>query len=143
MCPFDEIKSWTCTACKFLKGILDPIPFNNTKAGTQGYTAYDSINNKIIVAIRGTHNTWNWFEDLDAIPVNYPNCDGCKVDQGFYGAYNSISDPLIAGVTTLYKKYNQPGIWVTAHSLGGAMLSYAALEIAERVAVPEVYYSLE
>ena len=50
---------------------------------------------------------------------------------------------MIAGVKSLYQKHGSPKIWVTGHSLGGAMSSYAALDIAKNIAVPSVYYSLE
>jgi hypothetical protein len=71
------------------KGITDVEAFENTEYGTQGYTAYDPLNRRIIVAFRGSGNIQNWIENFVFAKTDFA-CDGCKVHMGFLAAYESL-----------------------------------------------------
>ncbi len=86
----------------------------------------------VIVAFRGTlPPSWqsqasvlNWLQDLMAEPESRPNVPG-EVHTGFYDATFSI----IAKVAAEVKRLNPAGakrVYVTGHSLGGAMASIGA-----------------
>lgn len=105
----------------------------------------------VIVAFRGTlPPSWqsqasvlDWLQDLLAEPESRPNVPG-KVHTGFYDATSAI----IAAVAAEVKRLNPTGakrVYVTGHSLGGAMASIGAyimqaapydIEIAQVVTFP-------
>ena len=108
----------------------DPHSFVSSFMGTRGYASYDPVNEVIVVTIRGSKNPQNWIENLDFIFTSYDKCENCKVHSGFYNAYNSLKDDLLDNVRNLYQKY-QKDIFISGHSLGGAMVPFAALDITE------------
>jgi hypothetical protein len=86
----------------------------------------------VIVAFRGTlPPSWqsqasvlDWLQDLLCEPESRPNVPG-KVHTGFYDATSTI----IAAVAAEVKRLNPAGskpVYVTGHSLGGAMASIGA-----------------
>ena len=86
----------------------------------------------VIVAFRGTlppsWQSWpsvlDWLQDLMCEPESRPNLPG-KVHTGFYDATSAI----IAAVAAEVKRLNPAGskpVYVTGHSLGGAMASVGA-----------------
>ena len=86
----------------------------------------------VIVAFRGTlPPSWqsqasvlDWLQDLLCEPESRPNVPG-KVHTGFYDATSAI----IAAVAAEVKRLNPTGaklVYVTGHSLGGAMASIGA-----------------
>jgi hypothetical protein len=82
----------------------------------------------IIVAFRGTlppswssQSILDWLQDMLAEPESRPNLPG-KVHTGFYDATAAIIDQVAAQVKT---KGDKP-VYVTGHSLGGAMAALGA-----------------
>lgn len=103
--------------------------FTNSSWDMQGYVGYSSTHNAIIVAFRGSSNIKNWISDFDAAQVGYGKCSGCNVHHGFYTSYMTVSSSVKAQLTTLVSKYRNAPIYVTGHSLGGAIAIVAALDI--------------
>ena len=101
----------------------------------------------VIVAFRGTlppsftnqASVLNWLQDLMAEPETRPNVPG-KVHTGFYDATSAI----IAAVAKEVRRLDPTGtrrVYVTGHSLGGAMASIGAwiLQAAPyRIAIEQV-----
>ena len=97
-----------------------------------GLVAWNAATKTAIVAIRGTETIWDWIADVDAAPVPFiavPNTG--FVHMGFQLVYEHIR-PSIANLL----KANCQGasnIWVTGHSLGGALAVFCAYDILKNV----------
>jgi triacylglycerol lipase len=106
-----------------------------------GLVAWNAATKTAIVAIRGTETIWEWLADVDAAPVPYlPNLGAGLVHMGFQLVYQHIR----ASIASLLKT-NCPGvqtIWVTGHSLGGALAVLCAFDILKNLnlgPVPQLY----
>jgi putative lipase involved disintegration of autophagic bodies len=91
---------------------------------------YDSASKSIITSFRGSSNVMNFLEDADFYKVDYnqPNCNNCQVHQGFYLAYKSLKDDILAYAKTLKAKYSSATVVVTGHSLGAAEAMLGAVD---------------
>jgi hypothetical protein len=86
----------------------------------------------VIVAFRGTlPPSWqseasvlDWLQDLMCEPESRPNLPG-KVHTGFYDATSAIIADVAAQVKRLNPSGSKP-VYITGHSLGGAMASIGA-----------------
>lgn len=94
-----------------------------------GYAGYLPSTNQIILSMRGTVDVKNWISNLSYKLINYSNCIGCLIHEGFYLDYLSASQKIISSVKSLIQKYPDAKILVTGSSLGGALATISALEI--------------
>ncbi|MGP8200225.1 MAG: lipase family protein [Limisphaerales bacterium] len=77
---------------------------------------------ELIVAFRGTAGLRNWVTDLDA---RFKAESGCRVHAGFSAALDSVERQLLAAMAGTSKR-----IWLTGHSLGGALAMLFAWRIS-------------
>jgi len=120
---------------------------------TQAYVATNADN--MVVAFRGTEtpDTLEGLKDwlltdaanLLMVPEGRLGTDlaaagvGAKFHQGFVNALADIWDPLFAAVDAERKKQDRP-LWVTGHSLGGALAVLAAWLFQRKfISVHQVY----
>lgn len=147
-CSFSNLTKWACgNACT--NATPDFHVFNvydNDTTGNLGYTGMDHDAERIVVAFRGTFNTANWIQDLDfwSMPYPDPNCGvGCTVHRGFYKAYASVRPQLVADVLAMHERYPGYTLFITGHSLGGAMAVLAAIDFttwnSPRLAMDDAY----
>jgi hypothetical protein len=135
-CSNEALQQWDCIWCadagtpnmKLLQYI------SNEKAGTQGYVGLDVDSNNIVVAFRGSYNTPNaiedaefWLSDCDFAPEGV---GGVKVEHGFQVAYNTVREEMLAAVATGLQECPSCTITFTGHSLGAAMATLSAAEVA-------------
>lgn len=78
-----------------------------------------------IISFRGTASVTDWIRNFDARMTNKPSYG--KIHAGFYSAYQFIKDDLMAILNGLPDTQK---IWVTGHSLGGALASICIAELA-------------
>jgi predicted lipase len=54
-----------------------------------------------------------------------------QVHSGFLGAYNSVASQVINKISALAKIHTSASILFTGHSLGGALATFAAMDVKE------------
>lgn len=82
----------------------------------------------IIVAFRGSQSDEDWLMDADILQTSFPYIhDGGLVHNGFLSIYHSLRDELVNTITDLD---TEKEIFVTGHSLGGALATLFILDIA-------------
>lgn len=94
-----------------------------------------------VAAVRGTDGIIEWVIDAEFVPIPHPRHPDARVEQGFWGIYQtmSLADPG-TGVTTFQnaaegvaKLVGDGTIAVTGHSLGSALATYFVEDLAERL----------
>lgn len=94
-----------------------------------------------VVAIRGTEGFVEWLIDAEFVPIPHPRYPTARVEQGFWGIYQtmSLADPM-TGATThqnaaegVEELVGTGTVLVTGHSLGSALATYFADDLAGRV----------
>ncbi|CBZ29304.1 putative lipase [Leishmania mexicana MHOM/GT/2001/U1103] len=132
-CEAEKLTHWSCgdTCTNATPEFRLFNVYDNTSTGNFGYSGVDHVAKRIVVAFRGTYNTANWLQNLDFIFMTYPHpdCGKCKVHRGFYTAYASLRTQMIQDVLLLHARYPLYTLFVTGHSLGGAIAMLAAVDL--------------
>ena len=115
--------------------------FLNTTQDIQGFVGYSAAHNAVIAAFRGTVDIKNWLANIDFKQVAYSKCGGCMVHDGFYNAYAEVSAIVKGQVQLILNKYRTAAVYVTGHSLGGALATIAALDIKTTFGKVDQFYS--
>ena len=105
--------------------------FTQSVGDLQGFTGYSTTINAIIVSFRGSSNIQNWIVHLSANMVSYPKCSSCKVHAGFYASWNLIKSTIMSQLQSLTALYRNAPIYLTGHSLGGALASLAGPDVKQ------------
>lgn len=125
-----NINAWSCEKCsKYV--IQNPQAFSNTTGDIQGFTGYSPNLNAIILAFRGSSTIENWFINLSLNQVGYSKCEKCKVHNGFQAGYNAVKASVISQIKALKALHNDSKIYLTGHSLGGALAVMALPDVKE------------
>jgi predicted lipase len=89
---------------------------------------------KIIVSIRGTDNDQgpsNWFANVDTIKMYpFPQHPDIAVHEGFYQIWQSIKSMVLDGIREVMAEHGPKTVHFTGHSMGGAVATDAALDLA-------------
>ena len=114
---------------------------NNEETDTQCFIA--SSEEKLVISFRGTSSIKDAFTDLLIVKTNYPKSKRWffkpKAHFGFVNAYLSVRPRIheILSRCLLIKPYQ---VYVTGHSLGGALATLCALDLKETMHLdPGVY----
>lgn len=120
-----------CKAWAAANGLDESCDFFSAK-GTQGFVARN--NQIVLVTFRGTqpNKAIDWFSDVNLRPVKWDHAAG-RVHQGFYLALKAIWDNPLATNTAavLPGRLVDRGartVWITGHSLGGALAKLCAAQ---------------
>ena len=112
----DEICKQGFTSCT---GLID------REIGTAGYVVDGE--DIIVIVFRGTENELDWKTNVNAAFVALQG--GTRVHTGFFQAYWPIREAMFAFVRREIQKKQRP-IYITGHSLGGALALMATAELA-------------
>ena len=119
-------KSWLAFSETFHQlGLTECVSLIDRDVGTAGFVvAGDDL---IIIVFRGTEDTLDWLTNVRAAWITLQG--GTRVHTGFFQAYWPIRDTLFATVEKLLKTKPRP-VYITGHSLGGALATMATAELA-------------
>ncbi|CAM9495701.1 unnamed protein product, partial [Choristocarpus tenellus] len=104
---------------------------------TQGYVVAQASH--VAVVFRGTDQSADWWINLD---ISYQKTKYGVVHKGFYTALNSVWDDrkgfkgILETITLLQAANPKRPIFLSGHSLGGALASIAAAQL--ELDVPDV-----
>ncbi|MGO4886210.1 lipase family protein [Anaerobacillus sp. MEB173] len=108
------------------KGFQEVISLDSIAYPLAGFIIESS--SEIIVAFRGTEEPIDVLADLDWVQVPFPFVsDSGRTDRGFTRDYQSVRKDVIK---TLKNLHPDKRLYITGHSLGGAVATLAALDIA-------------
>jgi hypothetical protein len=133
-CPPAALNNWSCQWCSHTTPTVSHVtPFGVYGDGTFGYVALNDTDT-IIVSFRGTNNIENWIDnDLDFPLVPFygdGSFDGVKVHAGFLKGYHFMQSQIADAVEHLFWTGKVKRIVCTGHSLGAALASVAAFDLA-------------
>jgi predicted lipase len=92
---------------------------------------------EVVVAVRGTEGILEWIRNFDLELVRFPYATAGKTEQGFNGFYatfrtgNTVTDyRVITTLSQLVAVGDVTSIKITGHSLGGALATMLAVDLA-------------
>ncbi|MFM8218759.1 MAG: lipase family protein, partial [Planctomycetaceae bacterium] len=97
------------------------------RGATQCFMAW--TNDTVLVAFRGTTDLSDWLANLNILDIDTPRG---PVHRGFRGQFLDVADEL----NRLLDSHPHSRLFVTGHSLGGAIATVAAAEWADRPVRP-------
>lgn len=136
------IEKWSCSPCKLVHPLENRHVVQNPHGDFQGIVGYNTDENAVVVAFRGSVNIQNWIDNFKVIKVHpfvqYPNV---SVHHGFYSVFESISSIVVTEVRRLLVQYPSAQLTLTGTSLGGAIASLFALQFSlfELIPVHDLY----
>jgi hypothetical protein len=135
-CPEKEVELWTCHWCKKLPRMNMLNTFWDRHTSTYCYFAYDVENKHHVLAFEGSQDLRDWLIDFDFIKlVPYKDHPTAKVHAGFWHAYTSVRENIH---NTIYYN-NVSRLFITGHSLGGALATLSSLDISESLSGFELF----
>ncbi len=134
-----EQKSEKCQSFKY---------FYNRSTGIQAFAFQQ--NGVIILSFRGTdvehEKLRNWWTNINVktAPFNSENKhdNKIKVHRGFQNAWTSVREKVFEQIDRWKQSEKIREIWVTGHSLGGALATLAATQLKENETEKDIKYKL-
>jgi Lipase (class 3) len=115
----------------------DKNPARGNQIVSFGFVAQDAAGN-VVVPIRGTEGIYEWLQDAAFLAVKCPFLPGAGMtEDGFTAVYGSLKTaagptgiPLIKALANLPYPRPATSLTICGHSLGGALATLLALDVA-------------
>eukprot|EP00887_Chlorella_sp_A99_P003551 scaffold7.g3551.t1 len=150
-CNVSNIAAWNCSRCgSESPGFAPQVAVFDAAWDLQGYVGFSAELDAIVVAFRGTdsHSYYNWVEnmrtwrtDFSLAVAGYPDAPQyAYVHGGFFSSYNasSLAPNVTRAVRELMAQHPRAPVYVTGHSLGGAMATICAMDIRLNLGASDV-----
>jgi hypothetical protein len=131
-CSVNSVSDWRCPTCAVgsLANFEISHRFVDPYTNTFGFAGLSrAVNEKVIIfSFRGAtpERKRNWITDMTSQMTPYPGLKGAAVHKSFYKSYTSIADQIQLAARALLAQCKRCHIYVTGHSLGGAIATLAA-----------------
>lgn len=117
---------------------VESIPGFPQTAGDVPIAFVATEGNNIYVVFRGTDTIDEWIQDAKFAQVSYSFIsDGGLTEQGFTEIYATLNQEILSTLSGLIAGNPNAKIFITGHSLGGALAVLAAPEIANQSGFPQ------
>jgi hypothetical protein len=127
-CPEMEVKEWNCYWCSKFGDFKVIETFWDHRTSTFCYFGRINNNGDHVLVFEGSQDEKDLLIDLKFVKlVPYKQHPTAKVHSGFWNAYTSIREEI----HTLISSKDITSLFVTGHSLGGALATLASLDIIE------------
>lgn len=132
---------------KCIRSVTYQINYAMKNLTVLSYYGYDSKTNRIVWAFRGSVDTQYLYEALVTLledPVPFPTAPQALMNPFFMAGTQGLTAKLGADYGWLKQQmraYPSAQVFVTGHSLGGAMASIAATDLAIKKIVTPVLYT--
>ena len=131
-CGIETINAWTCKLCG-PSGIELVSTFHSPDDELQGYVGFDHSDKSIVISFRGSSNTQNWISNvliyktkMEGVPPD------ARVHLGFLQEWTrqGIKTEVISLIQRAINQQPNYKLTFVGHSLGGAVATIAALDVA-------------
>ena len=120
-----DLEYWSCYTCS--NNFLYETKLN--KNSELVIFGYDETYNSIFIGFRGSSNIQNWISDIKIMLIHPYADNSIAVDKGFYKLYDILKPNLMSIISNLAMKYNTKDLFITGHSLGGALATICAFDM--------------
>ena len=103
------------------------------------FSGFSTSLNGIIVCFRGSSNIPNWLANLDFHFTSYSSCHGCEVHAGFFKTWEYVKAVVMSHIQHLRSLHRDAPIFMTGHSLGGALATLGAVDVHHTYGLKELY----
>lgn len=147
-CNTSSIAAWNCSRCDGIAaGFTPERAIFDAAWDLQGFVGFSKPLGAIVVAFRGTdsHSIYNWVQNMRTwrtdLALNYPGAPAhALVHGGFLYSYNasSLAPNITLAVARLRQQHPDAPIYVSGHSMGGALATLCALDLRLSLGAPDV-----
>lgn len=119
-----QLDSWTCYTCS--NNFIYETKLE--KYNELVIFGYDMTYNSIFIGFRGSSNIQNWISDIKIILIHPYADNSIAVDKGFYDLYDILKPDVMSIISDMTRKYGTKKLFITGHSLGGALATICTFD---------------
>ena len=134
-CTREQILKWDCGGpCDYHPQfkVLSVTSYELYAESNQVFTGYSEVDKQFVISFEGTHNPVQLVEEgINSTQVDaqfYQGQKTYKIQQYFWDAYSGLRADIMQEITPYLS--SDISIFVTGHSLGGALATVCAFDLA-------------